>query len=146
MRATSSSSPQDASTPSAAAASWPKSSRPATSPTASTTTTAATRTDSRASSTPSADYRTHYEPLPNQSVEVVSCPYFRTAVITVKGTAALDYTTIDSFVVLIAVKGSGTLTIDGDRIPLQAGHTLLLPATTSSIEMSGTLTVLETHV
>ena len=93
-----------------------------------------------------ADYRTHYEPLPNQSVEVVSCPYFRTAVITVKGTAALDYTTIDSFVVLIAVKGSGTLTIDGDRIPLQAGHTLLLPATTTSIELSGTLTVLETHV
>lgn len=93
-----------------------------------------------------ADYRTHYEPQPNQSVEVVSCPYFRTAVITVKGTAALDYTTIDSFVVLIAVKGSGTLTIDGDRIPLQAGHTLLLPATTTSIEISGTLTVLETHV
>ena len=91
------------------------------------------------------DYRTHYQPTVNKPTEVISCPYFTTSVLPVNGTAAVDCSTTDSFVVVMAVSGQGTLTADGsDGTFIQAGQTVLLPATTQRLEAAGTMKLLLT--
>ena len=58
----------------------------------------------------------------------------------------LDYSGLDSFVILIAVKGQGTLTADEETITFQMGDTVLLPATTEEVKVEGTVKFLETYV
>jgi mannose-6-phosphate isomerase len=92
------------------------------------------------------DYRTHYVERQNQGVTLVQCPYFSTAVYDLDEPMTLDYSELDSFVILIAVKGSGTLSADGKTIPFQMGDTVLLPATTKDVKVEGTVKFLETYV
>lgn len=93
------------------------------------------------------DYRTHYTPMKNEGVPLVSCPFFTTAVYDLDEPMTLDYSELDSFVILIGVKGEATLlTEDGDEITFKQGETLLLPATTGMVKVSGTVKFLETYV
>lgn len=93
------------------------------------------------------DYRTHYQPVTNVATEVISCPHFTTSVLPVNGHVTIDSSAIDSFIVAIAVSGQGTLTADDtEATTLQAGQTVLLPATTQCLEVSGNLTLLLTHI
>ena len=49
--------------------------------------------------------------------------------------------------ILIGVCGEGTLTCDdGTSATLSAGHTLLLPATTGIVGVSGKVKFLETYI
>ena len=97
--------------------------------------------------TVSEDYRTHYTPVKNEGVELVSCPYFTTAVYDLDEGMTLDYADLDSFVILIALEGKATLTTDeGDTLTFEAGETILLPATTQTIRTEGTIKFLETYV
>lgn len=94
-----------------------------------------------------ADYRTHYTKRKNEGVEVVSCPYFTTAVYDLDEPMTLDYSELDSFVVLIGVKGAATLIDDeGNATPLRAGETVLVPATTKEVRVEGKIKLLETYV
>lgn len=80
------------------------------------------------------DYRTAYERAENREVELVSCPYFTTSLYDLTESIELDYAALDSFVVAICVEGRGTLTDnEGNTIPVHAGETVLLPATTKSV-------------
>lgn len=45
------------------------------------------------------DYRTNYTPVKNESVEVVSCPYFTTSVYDLNELMTVDYSELDSFVI-----------------------------------------------
>ena len=93
------------------------------------------------------DYRTDYVAHRNQGVPLVQCPYFSTAVYDLDEPMLLDYSELDSFVILIALSGSGTLTApDGQQIPFQTGDTVLLPATTQTVQVEGTVKFLETYV
>ena len=92
------------------------------------------------------NYRTEYELPKNQSTQVVSCPYFTTAVYDLNEPMTLDYSDLDSFVILIAVKGSGSLTANGDTVSFQMGDTVLIPATTTEVKVEGTVKFLETFV
>lgn len=93
------------------------------------------------------DYRTHYTPMKNEGVPLVSCPFFTTAVYDLDEPMTLDYSELDSFVILIGVKGEATLlTEEGDEITFKQGETLLLPATTGMVKVSGTVKFLETYV
>ena len=59
----------------------------------------------------------------------------------------LDYSELDSFVILIGLKGEGTITDnEGNTITLAAGESLLVPATTETLKVEGTLKFLETYV
>ena len=92
------------------------------------------------------DYRTHYVERQNQGVTLVQCPYFSTAVYDLDEPMTLDYSELDSFVVLIVVKGEGKITDnDGNKVSVKAGDTLLVPATTETLSVSGTLKFLETY-
>lgn len=93
------------------------------------------------------DYRTHYEPKKNEGVQLVECPYFTTAVYDLTEKMTLDYSELDSFVILIGMKGEATITDnEGHTATLKAGETLLVPATTKRLEVEGTIKMLETYV
>ena len=93
------------------------------------------------------DYRTHYRPVNNVATEVISCPHFTTSLLPVNGHVTIDSSAIDSFIVAIAVSGRGVLTTDDtETTTLQAGQTVLLPATARCLAVSGSLTLLLTHI
>lgn len=102
------------------------------------------------------DYETHYERRINQPMDLVQCPYFETKAYQiadrqpsiVKNTeecdVTIDWSKEDRFIVIIVTNGEGTLIIDKERVPVQEKDTLLLPATTKSIGLQGTMTVITT--
>lgn len=92
------------------------------------------------------DYRIKYEPRKNEGVELAQCPHFTTSVYDLDEPMLLDYSELDSFVVLIALSGECTLSTGDAETQLRAGETVLLPATTQTLNVSGTVKFLETFV
>ena len=92
------------------------------------------------------DYRTNYTPQKNEGQLLVECPYFNTAVYDLTEPMTMDYSELDSFVILIGMKGEGTLTVDGEQVSFRAGETILLPATVKEVSTEGTIKFLETYV
>lgn len=84
-----------------------------------------------------ADYRTHYKAVDNQEVRLVSCPYFTTSLYNLSAETAIDFSTLDSFVVVIVMEGSAVIVDDsGNKVSVHQGETILLPATTQSVRVS----------
>jgi mannose-6-phosphate isomerase len=92
------------------------------------------------------DYRQHYDARQNEGQQLISCPYFTTAVYDLTEPMTIDYSELDSFVALIGLKGEGLLSIDGDEVVLHADETILLPAFVKEVNISGTVKFLETYV
>lgn len=93
------------------------------------------------------NYRTEYTPVKNQGVSLVQCPYFNTAVYDLDEPMTIDYSELDSFVILIGVKGNATITDnEGNTFTLQAGESVLVPATTETLKVDGKIKFLETYV
>ena len=104
------------------------------------------------------NYRTEYHLEKNEPQTVVNCDYFVTSVydlderLQVGGLGlgmpmTLDYSELDSFVILIAVKGAGKLIDDaGNETSFNAGETVLIPASAKEIKVEGTVKFLETYV
>ena len=93
------------------------------------------------------NYRTEYTPVKNQGVSLVQCPYFNTAVYDLDEPMTIDYSELDSFVILIGVKGKATITDnEGNTFTLQAGESVLVPATTETLKVDGNIKFLETYV
>ena len=92
------------------------------------------------------DYRTIYTPQKNESQLLIECPYFNTAGYDLTEPMTMDYSELDSFVILIGLKGEGTFTIDGEQVILRAGETILIPATAKEVRTEGTVKFLETYV
>lgn len=93
------------------------------------------------------NYRTEYTPVKNQGVSLVQCPYFNTAVYDLNEPMTIDYSELDSFVILIGIKGNATITDnEGNTFTLQAGESVLVPATTETLKVDGTIKFLETYV
>ena len=92
------------------------------------------------------DYRTKYEARKNEGVELAQCTHFTTSVYDLDEPMLLDYSELDSFVGLIALSGECTLSTGDAETQLRAGETVLLPATTQTLNVSGTVKFLETFV
>lgn len=93
------------------------------------------------------DYRTEYTPMKNEATQLVSCPLFTTAVYDLTEPMTLDYSELDSFVILIALKGEGSiLTSSGNSYSFREGESILLPATTEMVKVEGNIKFLETFV
>ena len=94
-----------------------------------------------------ADYRQHYTPMKNEGVGMIECPYFTTAVYDLDEPMTLDYSELDSFVILIGLKGKAKITDnEGNEITLQGGESIVIPASTQTLKVEGTLKFLETYV
>jgi mannose-6-phosphate isomerase len=93
------------------------------------------------------NYRKEYVPQINQGVSMVHCPYFNTAVYDLTEPMTLDYSELDSFVILICVKGNGIITDEnGFEETFNAGETVLVPATNNILKVRGTVKFLETYI
>ena len=92
------------------------------------------------------DYRQCYTPRKNEGQLLVECPYFNTAVYDLDEPMQIDYSELDSFVILIGLKGEATLTIDDEQATLRQGETILLPATVRHVHTEGNIKFLETYV
>lgn len=97
--------------------------------------------------TVSEDYRTNYKPCKNQSVKLVECPYFTTSVYDIDQTTEVKEIGVDSFIILIGLKGKGIVyTDEGEKTEFQAGDTLLVPAENKKLSVEGNIKFLETHI
>ncbi|MBO6095911.1 MAG: mannose-6-phosphate isomerase, partial [Bacteroidales bacterium] len=74
------------------------------------------------------NYRTEYEPVQDEEVELVNCPYFTTSVLDLTLPYAKDLSELDSFLTVMCLSGSGTLEVDGEEISIGQGETVLIPA------------------
>ena len=93
------------------------------------------------------NYRTDYTPVKNQGVSLVQCRYFCTAVYDLDEPMTLDYSELDSFVILIGLKGNATITDnEGNEFTRQAGESVVVPATTETLKVDGNIKFLETYV
>ena len=93
------------------------------------------------------DYRTPYTPGKDRETELVSCRYFTTSLYDLEHPFTKDLSGTDSFLVVMCLEGSGTLTdaepvfdIDGRRGPtkghcidLRQGETVLIPASSAGV-------------
>ena len=95
------------------------------------------------------DYRTHYTPKKDEPVEIARCEHFTTTVYDLTESMTMDYSELDSFVIYICMEGKCTITDDqGNKIEMQAGESVLFPATTNSLVVIPTEGVkfLETYI
>lgn len=96
------------------------------------------------------DFRTEYERVQNEPVEMVASPYFTTSVYDMTEEITCDYSELDSFVIFICVEGSCRLTDDNqNEITLRAGETVLLPAAIQEVTIvpeGQRVKLLETYV
>ena len=95
-------------------------------------------------------FRTEYERVQNEPVEMVASPYFTTSVYDMTEEITCDYSELDSFVIFICVEGSCRLTDDNqNEITLRAGETVLLPAAVQEVTIvpeGQRVKLLETYV
>ena len=82
------------------------------------------------------DFRTHYDKLHNEPVELLSTPYFTTYVYDMDEDITCDYSELDSFVIYMCLEGACNVVDDeGREWPLQAGETMLLPAAIKNVRI-----------
>ena len=96
------------------------------------------------------DFRTEYDRIQNEPVEMVASPYFTTSVYDMTEEITCDYSELDSFVSFICVEGAWRLTDDNrNEITMCAGETVLLPASTQEVTIvpeGERVKLLETYV
>ncbi len=85
------------------------------------------------------DYQTHYDIQANTPTNLVSCDYFSTSLLQCDTPMHIDISQLDSFCILICVEGELKVTQSGGLFPgesvLKEGHTILIPASSTSVEL-----------
>ncbi len=87
-----------------------------------------------------------YSPITNQSVNVAECQYFTTNFIDVNGEISKNYTSIDSFVILMNVSGECTIKSGDFTTSLNMMETALIPACLNEISITGNAELLEVYI
>tara|TARA_R110002072_G_scaffold127575_5_gene265001 strand:+ start:3139 stop:4116 length:978 start_codon:yes stop_codon:yes gene_type:complete len=93
-------------------------------------------------------YKTEYSKTQNKSSEIVSCPYFTTNVLPIKGDISVNHSNKDSFVIYMCVKGSVRFTYQNQKEDLKMGETLLVPANLKEFTIASSVTseLLEVYI
>lgn len=90
--------------------------------------------------------RTTYDLHPDGTTTLVDCPYFTVNLHDAACPHTIDQSHLDSFVILIGLRGEGKVTTDSDSATLRAGQTLLVPADNRRIALEGDMQLLEAHI
>lgn len=94
------------------------------------------------------EYKTHYDRQKNQSVNLVTCPYFTTNRIYLEQPQNRQYASLDSFVILICLEGSCQLEFDsGTSQQVILGDVILVPASVKELRIrpEGVVKMLESY-
>lgn len=95
------------------------------------------------------EYKTQYEPKPNESVELASCKYFTTNVLELNQVVEKDYNDLDSFVIYICLDGELVVETESGTEPVQKGETILIPASIENVILkptSASVKLLEVYI
>lgn len=84
------------------------------------------------------EYKTKYQPKKNETVKLVTCPYFTTNVLDFTENTTKDYSNLDSFVIHVCLAGAYTIKYNGESYPVKIGDSILLPKTIDKIELETT--------
>lgn len=94
-------------------------------------------------------YHTEYTARKDEAVLLESNHYFTTNLLELDTSFCRDYKTIDSFIIYICMEGAASIKDDkGNILELKQGESVLIPATTQSMEITpkSTVKLLETYV
>ena len=83
-----------------------------------------------------ANYRTEYEIINDQSVQVVECEYFTTGVLQLSGAVERDFTDFDTFVIYICLEGKCRLSWEDQKMEFEKGDSILVPAQINNFGLS----------
>lgn len=94
------------------------------------------------------EYKTSYQPKKDETVKLVTCPYFTTNLLDFTHSTSKDYSGLDSFVIHVCVEGAYTVKYDGGAYPVQMGECILLPKNIDKIELetTGGFKILESYI
>ncbi|MBS7563957.1 class I mannose-6-phosphate isomerase [Mucilaginibacter sp. Bleaf8] len=94
------------------------------------------------------EYKTQYEPKQNETVPLVSCPYFTTNVLDYTGNVSKDYSAFDSFVIYVCLEGEFELKYDGGSTAVKMGDSLVIPNSVNQVELTTTngFKILESYI
>lgn len=94
------------------------------------------------------EYKTQYEPKKDETVHLVSCPYFTTNLLDFTTGTTKDYNNLDSFVIYACVEGEFTVKTNGEEYPVKMGDCILLPKTVSNVQLETTtgFKILESYI
>ena len=80
-------------------------------------------------------YRTEYESVANQSVELASCQYFTTNILDLTSGLEKDYNKLDSFVIYICMEGELQIVTESGSEVIKKGETILIPAAIENVRL-----------
>ena len=81
------------------------------------------------------EYKTTYHPKENETVKLVSCPYFTTNLMDFTESTEKDYSSLDSFVIYVCLEGEFTIKHGDNAYPVKMGDCVLLPKTIDEVEL-----------
>lgn len=81
------------------------------------------------------DFKVSYSKGSNAVNSMVDCPYFKTDYLHLSSNFSQDVKERDSFTIFMCVKGEATIKNDWGTAKVKKGETLLLPASTSKIDI-----------
>lgn len=82
-----------------------------------------------------ASYKTRYEPKMNEAVALIKNNFFTTNVLHLDQPVSRNYGNLDSFVILVCLKGEAILNYGENEMSVKAGDCLLLPAVLKQITL-----------
>jgi mannose-6-phosphate isomerase len=94
------------------------------------------------------EYKTLYTPKKDETVHVVSCPYFTTNIMDFTHGTEKDYSGLDSFVIHVCVAGEYTIKHNNLVYPVKMGECILLPKTIDKVTLETTsgFKILESYI
>lgn len=92
--------------------------------------------------------KVEYAITENSSVNVVDCQYFRTNVLSCSGKLTTNYSDLNSFVIYVAVEGTGTISANGESVTISEQEAVLIPAALESVQVESAdgLKILEVYI
>ena len=81
-------------------------------------------------------YRTEYQPINNQSVKLVECPYFTTNILPLTSNVERDFTELDTFVIYTCLEGDCAIFWEDQTLAIAKGDSILVPALISNFGFS----------
>ncbi|WP_299257216.1 type I phosphomannose isomerase catalytic subunit [uncultured Aquimarina sp.] len=95
----------------------------------------------------STDYKVSYEPRKNEVTDLVNCPHFVTNLIEVDTEILLSHEVFDSFVIYMCVEGEAEIINGEQRIDINFGETILVPASIHEVKViSKRVKLLQTYI